>query len=72
MTAKQRILGGLGQREITLLEVELCTRANLMMVDLMRAGLYETGHKMHEVVRNLGYEIANNREKRWKKEKAAP
>jgi hypothetical protein len=42
---------------------ELIQRCALLHHDLMATGLIATGQKMHEVVRSIGFEVADEREK---------
>lgn len=37
---------------------ELCSEAALFHDKLVRNGMYRTGHAMHNVVREIGYELA--------------
>jgi len=46
---------------------ELIQRVVMLHQDLMRAGLLATGHKMHEVVREIGYEVACKLEQKEKR-----
>ena len=41
---------------------ELASACALLLNELMSAGLYQTAQKMHDVVRSVGYEIAELRE----------
>lgn len=46
-------------------ESALVNRCTALHYDLMRAGLIRTGHAMHEVVREIGWEVAMLRTARF-------
>jgi hypothetical protein len=47
------------KRNIHPIHEELINRAVMLHHDLMKAGLFATGHRMNTVVQDIGYEIAD-------------